>query len=97
MKIKVNFILFLILYQFAYTQNCDFQIREIKNQFDINYYVINEKTYEQVKQSEKKLGTYTAISESELCDKYPSIFDLQNSCYHFKTIEKDTLKICNQI
>ncbi len=96
MKIKITFSFLLLIYQFVYAQNCDFKIRKIKNQIDITYHVIDRKSYEQVKQSEKTFERYMAISESELCEKYPSIFDLKNSCYSFKTIDGDSLKICNQ-
>ncbi len=92
MKIKL-ILIFLVISQIGWSQNCDFEIRNLSNQLNGEFNIIDISDYEKVKNSAEKYIDFTPMSELDLTTKYPEIFKLTDSCYVFPASSNNHMAI----
>ncbi|MDO5971275.1 hypothetical protein Q4Q35_15815 [Flavivirga aquimarina] len=101
MNRKLILIFLLTISQTSWSQDCDFEIRNLSNNLNGKSELLEKLEYEKVVEISEKLIDYQPKSELELTKTYPEIFKLKDSCYTFRAnaddgigINKGLLKAC---
>ncbi|WP_055437678.1 hypothetical protein [Lacinutrix algicola] len=104
MKIKLILIFLFTIVQISWSQDCDFEIRNLSNILEGNSELIDKSEYEKIVRISEKFIDFKPKSEFELSKKYPRIFKLKDSCYTFSAnpnigigIKKPELKACKYL
>jgi hypothetical protein len=83
MKMKLILIFLITIIQNSWTQNCDFEIRNLSNLLNGKSELINKSEYEKAEELSEKFIDFTKMSEKNLTKEYQKIFKLKDSCYTF--------------
>jgi len=101
MNIRLILIFLLTFVQTSWTQNCEFEIRNLSIILNGKSELIDKSEYEKFSGVSENFIEFKPKSELELTKNYPGIFKLQDSCYTFSAnsnigigIKTPELKAC---
>lgn len=104
MNLRLILIFLLTFVQTSWSQNCEFEIRNLSNILYGKSELIDKSDYEKIVKISEKFIDFKPKSEIELTKKYPEIFKLKDSCYTFSAnsnikigIKAPELKACKYL